>query len=506
MIQPTSRKIVRILFLFLICATLAIESPAQVFKTLVEFNYSNGAEPVAPLVQGTDGLYGTTQFGLTNNYFGTLFKITPASGLKTLYHFCSQNGLPCPIGAEPMAPLLLATDGVFYGTTIYGGPPACSVGFGCGTAFKVTPTSVTELYGFCAQPSCTDGAYPSAGLVQAADGSFYGTTTIGGSYFTACQLGCGTIFKIAGGVLSTVYSFCAQPYCVDGFDPSGPLLQATDGKFYGTTAGAGGNGEEGGGTIFKMTADGTLTTLYTFNGNGVDGLLPAGGLVQGSDGNFYGATGEGGLYNDAGTVFKITPGGTLTTMYNFCAQPGCPDGKLTYAALVQGTDGNFYGTTLYGGDSPCIPEGCGTVFQITPSGTLTTLHSFGGSDGQFPYAGLVQATDGKFYGTTAFGGVGSCTNGGAPIGCGTIFSLDMGLGPFVTFVRSYGKVGQTGGILGQGFAGTSSVSLNGIQASFTVVSDTFIKATVPAGATTGFVTVTTPSRTLTSNVPFHVLP
>ncbi len=139
----------------------------------------------------------------------------------------------------------------------------------------------------------------------------------------------------------------------------------------------------------------------------------------------------------------------------------------------------------------------GTVFQLTPTGILTTMHSFDSSDGAVPIGGLIQATNGTFYGSSSQAG---------PYNSGTLFSLDLGLGPFVTFVRAAGKVGQTGGILGQGFTGTTSVSLSGIPASFTVVSDTYIKATVPAGATTGYVTVTTPSGVLTSNVPFHVIP
>ena len=137
------------------------------------------------------------------------------------------------------------------------------------------------------------------------------------------------------------------------------------------------------------------------------------------------------------------------------------------------------------------------MFKITPEGTLTTLHSFASTEADEPYGGLVQATNGTFYGTTVYGGSHDD---------GVIFSLSMGLGPFVAFVRDSGKVGQTGGILGQGFTGTSSVSLNGTPASFTVKSDTFITATVPPGATTGYVTVVTPSGTLTSNVPFRVLP
>jgi uncharacterized repeat protein (TIGR03803 family) len=178
----------------------------------------------------------------------------------------------------------------------------------------------------------------------------------------------------------------------------------------------------------------------------------------------------------------------LTTLHAF----ELTDGFQPFAGLVQATDDNFYGTTAYGG-----ANNFGTVFSITPGGTLSTLHSFDSSDGYETVAGLIQATNGNLYGASQFGGANDA---------GTIFSLDMGLGPFVTFVRAAGKVGQTGGILGQGFTGTTSVSLNGIPASFTVVSDTFIRATVPEGGSTGYVTVTTPSSTLTSNVPFHVIP
>lgn len=166
---------------------------------------------------------------------------------------------------------------------------------------------------------------------------------------------------------------------------------------------------------------------------------------------------------------------------------------------MQGTDGLFYGTTSAGGDLACNApyNGCGTVFSITSAGAMTTLHIFELTDGLAPTGGLLQATNGAFYGTTDQGGT---------YDDGTVFSLDMGLGPFVAFVHAAGRVGKTGGILGQGFTGTTSVSLNGTPASFTVVSDTFIRATVPAGATTGYVTVTTPTGVLISNVPFYVLP
>jgi uncharacterized repeat protein (TIGR03803 family) len=168
------------------------------------------------------------------------------------------------------------------------------------------------------------------------------------------------------------------------------------------------------------------------------------------------------------------------------------------ADLIQGTDGNLYGTTSVGGDINCLDPGvgCGTIFQVTPTDQWNTLHTFKLHDGSTPTSALLQATSGIFYGLTE--------NGGKVVG--TVFSLDMGLGPFVAFVEHAGEVGQTIGVLGQGFIGSSNVTFSGKTASFTVVSDTFINATVPAGATTGYVTVTTPSGTLTSNVPFHVIP
>jgi uncharacterized repeat protein (TIGR03803 family) len=298
------------------------------------------------------------------------------------------------------------------------------------------------------------------------------------------------------GAVTVLYSFCAQPNCTDGYFPTAGLAQGTDGNFYGTTSQGGENCPGNGcGTVFKITPTGTLKTLYLFADT--DGAYPFAGLILGTDGNFYGTTSAGGAYG-GGTVFRITPAGALTTIYSFCIQSTCNDGEGPwYGDLLQATDGNFYGTTSAGG-----ANGNGTIFSLTPSGTLTTLHSFAETEGSEPYYGLLQATNGTFYGTTEFGGDLDCNHSS---GCGTFFGLDVGLHPFVAFVRNSGKVGQTGGILGQGFTGTTSVSLNGLPAAFTVKSDTFITATVPPGATSGFVTVVTPSGTLTSNVPFRVL-
>ena len=252
-----------------------------------------------------------------------------------------------------------------------------------------------------------------------------------------------------------------------------------------------------------INASGSARLLYKFcsQSNCSDGATPSGGLIQASDGNFYGVTLYGGVGN-SGTVFKITPAGALTTLYSFCSEQNCADGQYPVGQLLQATDRNFYGSTGFGGDPTCNPQppsGCGTIFQITPSGVVTTPYSF--DTRVVNSSALFQATSGVLYGTTVNGGNPFCG-----FGCGTVYSLDMGLGPFVAFVHNSAKAGQKFGILGQGFTGTSNVSFNGISAHFTVVSDTIITATVPAGATTGYVTVTTPSGTQTSNVPFQVIP
>jgi uncharacterized repeat protein (TIGR03803 family) len=470
-------------------AATATVAPAQTFTTLADFDGPDGASPYfVSLAQGPDGsFYGTTGGGGSEgctNGCGTIFEITSAGALTT-FRFARSNGY------APGAGLALATDGNFYGTTSNGGA-------NFGTVFKITPAgTLTTLYNFCSQTNCTDGDSPFDALIQAADGSFYGTAYSGGGSGCPNQLGCGTVFKItSGGSLTTLHNFGGA----DGAQPYAGLVQADDGNFYGTTL-AGGTSlscSTGCGTVFRIAPGGTFTSLYSFcsQSDCADGYYPQAGLLLGTDGNFYGTTLVGGV-NESGTVFRISPGGGLTTLYSFCAQANCSDGRDPSATLVQATDGDFYGTTGAGG-----ANGWGTVFKISSGGTLTTLHSFDLSDGTEPLGGLSQATNGNLYGTTGYGGNLGCFH---PQGCGTVYSFDIGLGPFVSFVRNPAKVGQTFGILGQGFAGTTGVSLNGIPANFTVVSDTFMRGAVPAGAATGYVTVTTPSGTLTSNVPFHVI-
>jgi uncharacterized repeat protein (TIGR03803 family) len=197
------------------------------------------------------------------------------------------------------------------------------------------------------------------------------------------------------------------------------------------------------------------------------------------------------IFVGCGTVFEITPAGTLTVVHSFDKS----DGEYPAAPLIQATNGTFYGTTIYGGaPGPCYIS-CGTIFSIIPGGTLTTLHSFDDTDGENPGGGLIQATNGTFYGTTSAGGA---SNGG------TIFSLAVGLGPFVETLPTSGRVGAAVGILGTNLAGATSVTFNGAAARFKVVSSSEITTAVPADASTGEVQVVTPKGTLLSNVPFRV--
>jgi uncharacterized repeat protein (TIGR03803 family) len=464
----------------------AIATSAQTLTTLVSFDGLDGSGPAyETLTQGFDGdFYGTTTVGGTSGNCvpgcGTVFKITSAGLLTTLHSFNLSDG------AYPLAGLTLTSDGDFYGTTEEGGAN-CTVSGGCGTVFKMSPSGVlTTLYSFCTQTNCMDGYYPVGGLVEGSDGSFYGTTYSFGGPSPLY----GTVFKTtSAGLLTTLHSFDLT----DGAYPLAGLIQATDGDFYGTTEYG---GVLGYGTAFRINTSGIFTTLYSFCSQSQcdDGTRPLAALVQAGNGDFYGTTEFGGATGN-GTIFKITSAGALSTLYSFCIKVSCSDGNQPLSALTRATDGNFYGSTQYGGAGNACESNCGTVFKMTPEGALTTVHSFDLNDGASPYGGLLQSTDGNFYGTTFSGG----SNGD-----GTVFSLSVGLGPFVEALPPVGKAGSRIVILGNALTGTTSVTFNGTPATFTAVSPTEIKTTVPTGATSGKVQVTTPHGTLTSNVVFHV--
>ncbi len=321
------------------------------------------------------------------------FLRVPATGavlsLQTLHSFGSNP-------KNPQAGLLQANDGNFYGTTAFGGTNGEN-----GTIFGTTPSGVFgSLFSF----NSTNGSRPAASLVQGSDGNFYGTTAFGGTNGDN-----GTIFRITlGGVFTSLFSFNGT----NGRAPAAGLVQGSDGNFYGTTrfGGAADNG-----TVFGITPSGTFTPLFAFPSNGRSGRGPVASLIQSSDGNLYGTTAAGGANGDLGTVFRISLSGAFTSLFSFSGA----NGSGPAASLVRGSDGNFYGTTQFGGTN----GDNGTVFRITPAGTLATLYSFGGPDGDYPLAGLAQGSDSNFYGTTSgdrpFGGTNTfgtafrLTSGGA---------------------------------------------------------------------------------------------
>jgi uncharacterized repeat protein (TIGR03803 family) len=400
---------------------------------------ADGAAPSAPLILASNGVYfGTAQVGGTNG-FGTVFTTDSAGHVTAVHQFSNTDG------AAPVGALIQARDLNLYGTTTYGGAS------NHGVVFKMSLAgSFSTLYSFSGG---NDGFEPTGGVIQAADGNFYGTTYAGGSSAN------GTVFRItSSGTLTTIYSFTGG---ADGRGPEGSLVDGGDGYFYGTTE-VGGTltcqvwPVPGCGTIFKIDTTGHFTTLYSFSG-GADGANPAEGLIVARDGYLYGTTLFGGdalcqvsSYTGCGTIFRIDAAGHLQTLHAFS---GDTDGGVPFSSLLQATDGDFYGTTTAGGNAACYVIaagenfstyiGCGTVFKMDTAGNVSALYSFNGSpsDGSNPFSALIQGRDGYFYGTTRWGGSAVCsytTNGG----CGTVFRLAGPAGPLpalqmgaVTIVR-----------------------------------------------------------------------
>ena len=474
------------------------------FKVLVNFDGTDGSAPLGSLIQSRDGnLYGITAEGGSCTYqsgCGTVFRITPGGKLQTIYNFCALAN--CADGAFPQAGLVQAANGSFYGTTGEGGDSSCNAPYGCGTIFKITAEGkLTTLHRF----GGTDGAYPTA-FILARNGNFYGTTSGGGASQNErdCErdgelVGCGTVFKMTReGDFTTLYNFCSKTNCADGAYPNTGLVQAANGKFYGTTSwgGTATNPNCGDyptsmsacGTIFEITLSGRLNTLFSFcaRKDCPSGAQPYGALIQAADGDLYGTTYLTPLGRNRfgdGDAFRITLDGKFTKVTS-------TDGN-SVAPLVQATDGNFYGTNYFGG-----ANGIGNIFKVTPKGRLVNLHSFDYTDGFEPDGGLLQATNGAFYGTTWGEGLD---------GYGVLFKLSVGLGPFVAPEPAYGKVGATIVILGNNLKEATAVTFNGAAAKFDAVSNSEIKTVVPAGATSGTVEVTLPRGTLKSNVAFRVI-
>jgi uncharacterized repeat protein (TIGR03803 family) len=461
------------------CFSLAVCAQAQTVTYLANFNGKNGSGP-GPVIQATDGnFYGTTFAGGTHSK-GNVFRMTPTGEIRSIYSFCSQTN--CADGQWPSAAPILGSDGNLYGVTPQGGKTS-------GVVYKLTlGGKITILYTFCPTSPCTDGDEPT-GITLGSDGNFYGTTTLGGKFES------GTIFQISpSGAFKLLYTFCSLANCADGGIPIFPPMQGSDGNLYGG-ANAGG---AGGGVVYELTQAGTLNVLqnfcYGFSDTCYTGAYPT-RLVQDDHGNLFGTAANGGSYN-SGTIFEITSADQFMGLHRFSFSGGvAPSWGLTLAS-----DGNLYGVATNNDNfaakaSGYEPSGYGIIFEITPAGVFTTL----ASSYYFPIGPLFQGTDGSLYGTTQGGG-----KGNSGYGYGTIFKLSNGLSPLVKTVPVAGKAGQSVIILGNGLTGSTSVTFNGVAASFTVESDTYIKATVPAGATTGTVSVATPSGTLNSNPQFVV--
>jgi uncharacterized repeat protein (TIGR03803 family) len=451
--------------------SLAVRAQAQVLHTIAAFDGPNGYGPYSSVVQATDGnIYGTTSSGGNDTESGTLFRVTLSGKITDLYNFCSQA--KCADGTNPASAPVVGTDGNLYGVAGGGSGNA-------GTFYKMTLSGeFTTVFSFCATHPCTDGAGPT-GIILGGDGNFYGTTGVGGSAANG-----GTLFSISPtGQFKLLYTFCSlTPNCLDGQNPFYPPILGSDGNFYGVTWAG---GSLGGGVLYELTPSGTYTVLYNFcaASQGCSGIGEPYFVVRDANGNFFGTTEYNARGLGYGSVFEITSTNQLLVLHNFDDYNDWP-----YTGLTIANDGNVYG--VFGYDT----KASGSIFKVTPAGVYTRVYSFRGTAAP-PVGPLFQGTDGSFYGVTPYG-PGKFD--------GEVFRFSNNLSPLVETVPVAGAVGQSVLILGNGLTGSTSVTFNGVAAAFTVESDTYIKATVPAGATTGVVSVVTPSGTLNSYPQFAV--
>jgi len=424
--------------------------PGGTFTTLDEFNFTITANSVSALVEGTDGnFYGTgvnggiSGCGPAADGCGSIFKMTSGGTLTALHKFDFSDGWD-PQGAA----LIQGKDGSFYGETPGGGSSSnCSNN--CGTIFKVGPLGVyAVLHNF----DGTDGGGPQGGLIQAADGNFYGTAGVGGAH------GDGTVFRIsAEGAFTTLHSFDGS----DGSNPDAGVIQASDGSFYGTTLSGGAHGD---GTVFKITVGGKLTTLHNFGGN--DGSNPYAGLLQATDGTFYGTTYAGGADGD-GTVFSLSVG--LGPFVSFVSNSG----EVGETAEILGR--GFTGTTAVSFD------GTPAVFSVQSDTYLTATVPVGATTGSL-----------------------TVTEPSGTLKSNTEFRVTPQI---KSFTPTSGPAGTTVIITGESFTQAVGAELAcKWPMTFTVDSDTQITATIPPNGTTGEIMIFTPGGNVESTTKFAVTP
>lgn len=403
-------------------ASDASKGYSTVYAFCQKANCADGSDPVGAVIVDANGnLYGTTETGGGGAYGGssgggTVFRIAPDGTETVLYAFCSLPN--CSDGETPYDyKLIMDRSGNLYGTTFTGGAYSSSYCYnaGCGVVFKVAPDGTeTVLHSFCSQTNCTDGAQPESGLIMDHRGNLYGTTPSGGANNDS-----GTVYKVApNGTETVLYSFCAQASCTDGAWPFGGLLRDRTGNLYGTTD-IGGTSNDG--VVYKLAPDGTETVLYPFcsgtpAGSCTDGTNSFSTLAEDGSGNYYGTTEKGGA-NGQGVAFELAANGTESVLYNFCSDDQnnvCLDGNLQEYGLLSpaGRKATIYGTTVLGGS-----YNGGVVFSLS-GGVEKVLYSFGQSTDGFANgvnSGLLKY-QGYLYGAVADGGP---NNGGIIFRVGT---------------------------------------------------------------------------------------
>ena len=462
-------------------------TPSGTFTTLYSFSGSDGHGTYSGITLGTDGnLYGTTLNGGQNN-LGTIFKITPTGTLTTLHNFTATEG-----GGAIAAPVEGKIPGTFYGVT------------SASKAYSITSTGTFKVL-----PQATPGD-SRVPLILASDGNFYGTTSQGGSTSN------GTVFSMSSaGAIKIIYNFDNT----HGANPHGPVVQGSDGSLYGTTL-VGGSTANSEGVVFKLSTKGAITVLHEFDiTSTTDGYAPFAGLVAGSDGNFYGATYTGASNGAArfGTLFKITKTGVYTLLHVFDQTHGA----TTLTTPLQHTNGIIYGETAEGG----IPSGSGVFYSLNdgispfvslvgfPAATAgqtveilgngftgTTKVTFGSGSAAFTVVSDTYMT--AVVPTSGITGSVVVTTPGGTLTSKQSFKVV----PVITsFSPPSGPVGTPVTITGSGFTGATKVSFGGKNATvFTVNSGTQITVTVPSGAVTGKIKVTTTGGLATSTGTFTV--